>query len=318
MRILMPVDGSECSKAAVAFAASRATLLKNPAEIELVNVQQPVPPRVARALGKEIVQAHYDAESGKALKTAAAALRRAGANTTARYVVGSVPRELATLVASDPADLIVMGSHGETGLKELLLGSAASTVAVSCTRPLLVLRGGTLPRRDSLRVGIALDGSPHGLAAARFVAEHRDLFGPAPSVSLIHVVPDLTKITVPGWIEREVATGIRPEQARSMQEAAFESAFKPARDELAHAGIAVTELRLVGHLPADLIAAQAVEGRLDLLVMGSTGFGRARYLPMGSVAARVAARCPTALLLVRDKQGPRAAETVPAEGVAAI
>jgi hypothetical protein len=36
----------------VAFVASRATLLKNPAEIELVNVQQPVPPRVARALGK--------------------------------------------------------------------------------------------------------------------------------------------------------------------------------------------------------------------------------------------------------------------------
>jgi nucleotide-binding universal stress UspA family protein len=219
------------------------------------------------------VQAHYDAEAGKALKTASGTLRRAGANTTAR------------------------------------LGSVASTVAVSCTRPLLVLRGDTAPRRDSLKVGIAVDSSPYGLAAARFVAQHRDFFGASPSVSLIRVVPDLTKITVPGWIEREVATGIRPEQARSMQEAAFEAAFKPARDELAHAGIAVTELRLVGHLPADMIAAQAVESRLDLLVLGSTGFGRARYIPMGSVAARVAARCPTALLLVRDKQGLRPAET---------
>jgi nucleotide-binding universal stress UspA family protein len=135
MRILMPVDGSECSDAAVAFVASRATLLKNPTEVALVNVQQPVPPRVALALGKEIVQAHYDAEARKALENSAAALRLAGANTTARHVVGSVPRTLATLVASDPADLIVMGSHGETGLKHLLLGSAASAGAIR--RPIL-------------------------------------------------------------------------------------------------------------------------------------------------------------------------------------
>jgi nucleotide-binding universal stress UspA family protein len=301
MRILMPVDGSEYSKAAVAFVASRETLLKKPTEIELINIQYPVPPRAARALGKEIVESWHEAEAAKALKSAAKALERAGANTTARYVVGTVAHELPSIVANDRADLIVMGSHGHTGLKKLVLGSVASTVAVSCTKPLLVVRGAPVPKRDSLRLGIAVDGSPYGLAVARFVALHHDLFGASPLVSLIHVVPDLTKITVPGWIEREVPTGIKPEQVEAMQKAAFENVFRPVHELLATAGISATEVRLVRQAPGDAIAAQATKSRLDLLALGSLGFGVSRHGPMGSVATRVAAQCRTALLLVREK-----------------
>lgn len=301
MRILMPVDVSEYSKAAVAFVASRTTLLKNPTEVALINLQCKVPARAARALGKEVVQSYHAAEAAKALNAAAAALKRAGANATTRYVVGTVADDLASIVANDRADLIVMGSHGDTGLKKLLLGSVASTVAVACTKPLLILRGAAIPKRDSLKIGIALDGSPYGIAAARFVAEHRDLFGASPLVTLIHVVPDLTKITVPGWIEREVPTGIKPEQVEAMQKAAFENVFKPAHDLLARAGITATEMRLVGQAPSDAIAAQATKSRLDLLAMGSIGFGASRHTVMGSVATRVASRCRTALLLVREK-----------------
>lgn len=301
MRILMPVDSSEYSKAAVAFVATRTTLFKNPTEVELLNIQYPVPSRAARALGREMVQSYHESEAAKALKTSAAALKRAGANAAGRYVVGTVAHELASIVANDRADLIVMGSHGDTGLKKLLLGSVASAVAVSCTKPLLILRGAQIPKRDSLKVGIALDGSPYGLAVARFVARNRDLFGASPSVSLIHVVPDLTKIVVPGWIEREVSTGIKPEQVEAMQNAAFENVFKPAHELLARAGITAAEVRLVGQVPGDAIAMHVTKSRLDLLAMGSLGFGAARHALMGSVATRVASRCRTALLLVREK-----------------
>ncbi|MDZ4100137.1 MAG: universal stress protein [Hydrogenophaga sp.] len=301
MRILMPVDSSEYSKAAVAFVATRTTLFKNPTEVELLNIQYPVPSRAARALGREMVQSYHESEAAKALKTSAAALKRAGANAAGRYVVGTVAHELASIVANDRADLIVMGSHGDTGLKKLILGSVASAVAVSCTKPLLILRGAQIPKRDSLKVGIALDGSPYGLAVARFVARNRDLFGASPSVSLIHVVPDLTKIVVPGWIEREVSTGIKPEQVEAMQNAAFENVFKPAHELLARAGITAAEVRLVGQVPGDAIAMHVTKSRLDLLAMGSLGFGAARHALMGSVATRVASRCRTALLLVREK-----------------
>jgi nucleotide-binding universal stress UspA family protein len=301
MRILMPVDGSEYSEAAVAFVASRKTLLKHPTRVELVNVQLPVPPRAARALGKEIVQSYHEAEAAKALNSAASALARAGAQTHARHVVGTVGRDLASIVANDRADLIVMGSHGRTGLKKLVFGSVAATVAASCTKPLLLLRGTRTPGRDSLRVGIALDGSAYGLAVARFVARHRDLFGASPAVSLIHVVPDLTKITLPGWSGREVPTGIRPGQVQAMQQAAFESVFAPVREVLAAGGLVASEVRTVGEAPGEAIAGWAMRSRLDLLALGSIGFGAARRTLLGSVAMRVAQGCRTPLLLVRER-----------------
>lgn len=302
MNILMPVDSSDFSKAAVAFVASRETLLKNPTEVELVNVQIPVSLRVARAMGKEIVQSHYEAEAAKALEPAAMMLKRAGANPVTRHVVGNVTHELASIVAKDRADLIVMGSHGETGLKKLLLGSVTSTVAVSCSKPMLILRGAPTPMPDSLNVGVALDGSLYGHAVVRFMAMHRNLFGPSPSVSLIHVVPDLTKIVVPGWIEREVPTGIKPEQAAAMQKAAFDNVFEPAHALLARVGIKASEVRLVGPVPGEAIAAHAMKAQLDLLAMGSLGYGASDHGSLGSVATRVAERCPTALLLVRETQ----------------
>lgn len=300
MRILMPVDSSDFSKAAVQFVASRETLLRSPTDVELLNIQIPVSLRVARALGKEIVQSHYEAESAKALEPAAIELKRAGANPAARYIVGTVTHELASMVANDRADLIVMGSHGETGLKKLLLGSVASTVAVSCTKPLLILRGAPMPKRDSLNIGIALDGSPSGTAVARFVAEHSELFGASPSVSLIHVVPNLTRIVVPGWIEREVPTGIKPEQAEAMQKAAFDNVFQPVHALLAGAGIKAAEVRLVAEVPGEAIAAHALKAGLDLLAMGSLGYGASYHGSLGSVATRVAECCPIALLLVRE------------------
>lgn len=297
----MPVDGSPCSDAAVAFVASRATLLGKPTEVELINVQHPVPPRAARAAGADLIRSWHEAEAAKVLTPAVTKLSGAGADARPRHVVGTVAEDLARIVADDPADLIVMGSHGHTGLKKILLGSVASVVAASCTKPLLLFRGGPVPTRDSLKVGIALDGSPYGLAAARFLVRHRDLFGASPRVSLIHVVPDLAKITVPGWIEREVPTGIRPDQIAAMHNAAFENVFQPVRTLLDRAGIQASEVRLIGQSPGDVIAAHTTSSRPDLLVMGSLGFGASRHAGLGSVATRVASRCRTALLLVRAK-----------------
>lgn len=77
MRILMPVDGSSFSKAAVAFVASRAMLVRAQPEVEMLNVQYPVPLRAARALGKEMVTQYQQSEADRVLKPAVATLRRA-------------------------------------------------------------------------------------------------------------------------------------------------------------------------------------------------------------------------------------------------
>ena len=299
----MPIDRSAFSQQAVDFVAARSRRMASPAEVELVNIQPPVPPRAGRALGREFVEAHHAAEAAGLLAPAAAALERAGVRASHLYKVGPVNPELASIVAEHAADLVVMASHGESGLTRLLFGSVTSMVAVSCHKPLLILRG-AVPPRESLQLLLALDGSPHGLALARFVAAQRDFFGSPPGILLVHVAPDLSRLALPGWTQREVATAILPAQAHAMQEAAFRSVFEPVREILRGAGLEGVEVRLVGSDPAEAIAAYAEEARPQVLAMGSVGFGGHRFSTLGSVAARVAARTATSLLLVREQEQP--------------
>lgn len=299
MRILMPIDGSASSKQAVDFVASRATLLKEPTTVRLFNIQYPIPMRAARALGKEIVNAHHEREATELLRTPLARLKRAGATASGDYQVGTIDHNLVEVVRNDPADLIVVGSRGESGIAHLFLGSVAETVATCCNKPLLILRGLPVPKRDNLKAALALDGSKYGVAAAKYLAKHSTLLGEKPSVILIHVAPELSKVTIHGWIDRQVDTGILPQQVEAMHTAAFDAVFQPAREILQAAGIQTKEACLVGNDAGATIAAYTTKNKLDLIAMGSLGFGSSRFSPVGSTANRVASRAKTPLLLVR-------------------
>ena len=301
MRILMPIDGSAHSKAALAFIASRSALIESQPDVELLNVQYPVPPRAARYAGKELVLSYHEAEAKKVIQPALTMLKRAGVQAHAKSLVGSPGVEVGRIAAEDAADLIVMGSHGHTGFKNLLFGSVTQAVMASCKTPLLVLRSEAIPKKGPLKVGIALDGSKYGLAAVRFVVKHLVLFGPAPTLTLIHVVPNLMNLRIPGVFDDAPVPGFKPEQAAEMQRAAFERAFVPARKLLKATALQLTEAPLTGNNPGDVIAAYATKNKLDLLVIGSHGEGAFLSTVLGSVATRVAGKCRNALLFIQQK-----------------
>ena len=299
MRILIPVDGSSFSKSAIAFVASRTALIEQQPDVELLNIQYPVSARIGRAAGKDLVESYQASEANKVLKPCLATLKRVGLIARGTYVVGSPGSTLGKLAAGGAADLIVMGSHGHTGLRSVLFGSVTNAVLASCTAPLLVLRD-VVPKKDSLRIGIALDGSKYGAAMVRFVAKHRDLFGAAPSVTLLHVVPDLLNLVVPGFFGEMPVPGFEPAQVEAMQHAALEQAMAAPRKLLAAAGLQGKEVRLIGNSPGDEIAAYVKKAKLDILVLGSHGRGALRSVTLGSVSTRVAAKCRTPLLLIRQ------------------
>ncbi len=299
MKILVPVDGSKHSDAALAFIASRTTLIGAKPEVELLNVQLPVPPRIERVATKATIRAYLAAEANRILEPAVARLLRAGLAVRSGFAVGVIGAEIARAAARSGADLIVMGSHGLSPVKGLLLGSVTQAVLASCTTPLLVVRDAAAPRRDSLAVGIAVDGSQYGAAAVRYALAHRDLWGASPKVALLHVVPDLAAMVIPGLGDAPLAL-YKAEQVVAMQTRQFEAAVAPAREQFERAGLAADAVCLVGNDPGSEIAAYAKANKLDVLVLGSHGRGALTSAVLGSVALRVAAQCRTPLLLIRE------------------
>ena len=298
MKILLPVDGSRFSGAAVDFVASRTTLIGADPQVQLLNVQSPVPPRAARLIGKAAVTAYYEDESRKILKGPLATLKRAGIAADADYLVGHPAEQIARRADDSAVDLVAMGSHGHGALATLLFGSVTLGVLARTRRPLLLLRRHEPPPADSLAVGVAVDGSDYGVAAAKYVLKHLSLFGAQPRLTVLHVVPDFAPAAMPG-LAGPTLPAYPAEQVVAVQQRAFDAAVQPVRRLFDAAGVPATAVCLTG-LAGDQIAAWATQQRLDLLVLGSHGYGALKAAVLGSVAQRIAAHCDTPLLLIRE------------------
>ena len=134
MKVLIPVDGSATSNASLDFIASRAACLGARPELRLLNVQFPIPPRAARAAGRELVRSYHQTEAKAVLDPAQKCLAAAGLKAKAQYVVGSPAEVVSRTATQGHADLVVMGSRGQTALKGFLFGSVTQAVLAASTR----------------------------------------------------------------------------------------------------------------------------------------------------------------------------------------
>ncbi|MFH1113682.1 MAG: universal stress protein [Pseudomonadota bacterium] len=134
-RILVPVDGSEWSTAA----ADKAFQLVRSygSQLDVVSVAD-VPPHLygvsVAAANEMILEARRRLEQ----ITHEAESRDIEANYVLRE--GEPAKILIELVHNHASDLIIMGSHGRTGLKRLLMGSVTERVIHNSPCPVLVVR----------------------------------------------------------------------------------------------------------------------------------------------------------------------------------
>lgn len=143
MKILIGVDDSPHSAAALEF-VKRMTWPPN-TEAVVVSAVRPavvlysegfVPSTVPAAqLEAEEHQCHEDLVARAELQ-----LRDRGFSTSARVVVGDPREAILDLARREHADLIVVGSHGRSGLTKLLLGSVASHIVTHAPCDVLVVR----------------------------------------------------------------------------------------------------------------------------------------------------------------------------------
>ena len=268
MKILVPVDGSKNSLNAVQFIGSRKTLLGSEPKIELLNVQLPLPARACRLVGQDAIQRYYEDEAEKVFEPSRKILEKEGYQ-----------------------------ARGQSALKGLFFGSVSNGVLAQSKRPMLVIRDELPTPADSLRVGIAIDGSKYGRAAVRYVLKHLPLFGTQATFYLINVVSDYAGAVMPDMAGMALPA-LSEEEVLELQREEFNEAMDPLRPLFAKSAVKTKEICLVGN-PGDEISAFARKRKLDIIVMGSHGYGRFKSAVMGSVATRIAASSNVPLLVIR-------------------
>jgi nucleotide-binding universal stress UspA family protein len=139
-RVLVPTDFSAGSGRAVAYARS---LLRSPeSALMLVHVVMPVtsPDLIYGSQMWDQTQINRAAQAAmKKWQTEAGLARDRRVKT--RVSVGLPWREINVAARAFKADLIVISTHGRTGLSHYLLGSTAEQVVRHAACPVLVVRG---------------------------------------------------------------------------------------------------------------------------------------------------------------------------------
>jgi nucleotide-binding universal stress UspA family protein len=153
MKILLAVDGSEHSAAAAEEVASRPW--PQGATVRVLSaVGRVVPPatEVWYDAGGSLDRARQEIEKRAEQLTAGVAERLRASGLTAEATVrDGDPRSVIVDEAGEwDADLVVVGSHGYTGLKRLLLGSVAQSVVAHAPCSVEVVRK---KRQEDARVG---------------------------------------------------------------------------------------------------------------------------------------------------------------------
>ena len=141
--ILVPVDESPISYTAVEQALSLAKLLNCRVTVMCVVAVDPFVGvdfyKVAPAITDYFMQAEQNAQNR--LAEIQQSFSREGISVDTKIIRGVAASEGIVQIANEiGADLIIMGSHGRTGVKKMMLGSVAQNVLTQSPVPVLIVK----------------------------------------------------------------------------------------------------------------------------------------------------------------------------------
>lgn len=140
MKILVAVDDSECSKRMLACLMSQEFWSSGRHDWTVFHGVAPLPHRAAALADPLTVQNYYASDAERVLQPVRAFLQRHGIEAIYRHKVGPPAREIVRLARAGRFDLVVMGSHGRSGLAGAMLGSVVQRVLALGKQPVLVMR----------------------------------------------------------------------------------------------------------------------------------------------------------------------------------
>lgn len=172
-KVLIPVDFSETSLLALEHAVFMARLYK--AEITLLHVIESITFTAAISHSATDFEASVERSvNDKLMELASRINRESGVKVIGRTEVGRIYKGIVTVAEEIKADIIVMGTHGVTGVKEFLIGSNAYRVVSEAPCPVVSVQ--THSRRLGFHdIVLPIDDSLHSrqkVVLAQNIAGH--------------------------------------------------------------------------------------------------------------------------------------------------
>ena len=142
MKILIAVDGSRHSLAAVLFVIDHAGWYRDQPSVELVTVHLPVPTLhgMSAVIGRQHYERYYREEGEGRLAAAREKLDAAAIPYSPHMMVGQVAESIVEKALDTGCDLICIGSRGLGDLGRALLGSTATKVLNLSELPVLLVK----------------------------------------------------------------------------------------------------------------------------------------------------------------------------------
>jgi nucleotide-binding universal stress UspA family protein len=284
--ILVPIDFSAISIEAIATAKLLAKQFDAATHVVYVN-QFTSPATVVAAQLK-----------GVAKRTGLAAREQTP------LIRGAAPfHDICGLADELPADLIVMSTHGYTGLRHVFLGSTAERVVQHSPSPVFVVRqkeqrSRIAPQLSVKKIVVPVDFSDCSRQGLNYAIQFANEFGA--EIILLHATYLGYDYSSDGMVLYDV---------RELQEAARESAEQQMQElvRTVNFGRVKVETVFTDGSPVLDICAFAQDRDIDLIITSTHGLTGLRHALIGSVAERVVRHAPCSVLVVPSHPQARAA-----------
>lgn len=292
-RILVPTDFSENARRAMSYAIQLAKQCS--AKLHLLHT--PVIPTyllmdLSYSPGPEAVTRILN-DSQEALDEQAKIIADAGVEHVAVIREGTIHEVIRDYAKEHDLDLVVMGTHGRTGVSKLMYGSVTERVLKTVHTPIIVVPagGGKIPSS----IVIAYDFSaPAKRAAEAARAIHGLCHG---SLHMVHSYLDVWG----EYTDRGAVVGEAAERRREALRLGLGEMLKADAKELFSIDSQAIQTHLVTGDPAEGILRVAEQVGATLICAGTTGKSGIERILIGSVARRLLHDSKVPLLLTHDE-----------------
>ncbi|MEK7443028.1 MAG: universal stress protein [Chloroflexota bacterium] len=294
-KILIPLDGSELAEQAMP--AAMALARQSHGEILLLRVpvfETAVMPAFGGygVLYPEQSLEHSRAEAREYLKSTQKNIAAPDVTCRALIVDGDVASAIVDVAKEENVDVIVMSTHGYSGMTRWVMGSVTERVLGDASCPVYVVRAPELPRH----VMITLDGSEFAERALEPGLEAAAMFGA--TVTLMGAVRqvNVSLLKEMETIERGMAQRLHDDMIKDVEEYLWRVAKRYHRDDVALMTATTIEPA------ATSILEYAETHDVDLLVMATHGRSGLLRWVYGSVTEKVLRGAKRSMLIVRAEK----------------